>query len=132
MNMHLQRIATLGASAIGLVAVFLPWGGIKIFGMSKSFSPLSLPSGVEFFGILVLFAFIGAGVLNVLGDKESELQKPNSYACMGAGAVALLSTIIEIVRFTSTYNLGLSAGAFISIIAAAAIIAVPFVLKPKA
>jgi hypothetical protein len=131
--MHKQRKYILIASAVGIIALFLPWTTVSvgIFGVSNSEST----NGFHSYGIAVFFAFAATGVVAFLGEKEKQLSQNMWLAALAGGAVALLFSLIFWVAGSGTYaNYGFveahrGVGAWIAPLAAAGIVAFTWMLK---
>ncbi len=85
---HQSRIIYLVGAGIGLIAAFLPWVTVSIFGVNQSQSGFDGGDGKITF---VLFAI--AGVLTFLGDRTKPMSRPMQ---IGIGILGLLSALVPI------------------------------------
>ena len=123
--MHKQRLMIVGAAALGLVSVFLPWISMSFFGMNISLSGLNLNvwGGYVFLGLA-----IGAAAMALTqGDKSQELDADAKKKVMGmaGGAVGFMLYFI-LVKLTIGAT---GIGAWLALLAAIAMLAAPFVIK---
>ncbi len=86
-TMSKQRKFILIAAGIGIIAMFLPWIRISIFGMSNSVN------GMHDKGILVFICFVAAGIMAYIGDQTKNLGKTNWFITLICGALATLMMI---------------------------------------
>lgn len=104
-TMSKQRKIILGASAVGCIALFLPWINLSFFGISSSLN------GMHDKGILVFICFVVSGVLTYSGNRTRNLGKTNWLIVLMAGALATLIMLWYIIdaseSFTgSLFNIG--------------------------
>ena len=99
-TMAKQRKFILICAAIGVISVFLPWFSYStgsIFG-NASFG-VSV-NGFRGVGILTFLGFLGAAIVSLAGDQTKPLDKTMWLVALGAGAIALLFTLIRLLDFT--------------------------------
>ncbi len=122
--MHKQRLAVIIAAGAGLIGTFLPWVSVSM-GMFGNYTV----SGISIWpGMLTLLACVAAGVFAFLGDDRNTAIESSYVKFVAiAGAVPFLIILLNILRALGTGGLGI--GIWISLLATAAIIAVPFVIK---
>ena len=134
--LHKQRKFILILAAIGAISVFLPWFTISAEGLGVRVSEST--SGFHGTGVLVFFAFIGAGILALVGDQSRIMDKTMWMATLVAGAVALLFVVINLVNTPhSGDTLGFAAagpgiGIWISLAASVATLATAWMLRNPA
>lgn len=127
-TLNTQRKLILIAAAIGVISIFLPWITVSIFGQSNS------ANGFRDTGIVVFLAFVAAGVVSVMGDQTSKLDKKMWIIALGAGAVALVFTLISFGTFSGGGGWGLveagyGFGIWIALIASIGILAFAWMHK---
>ncbi|NOQ74980.1 MAG: hypothetical protein GQ574_23405 [Crocinitomix sp.] len=128
--MHKQRLAVIIAAGVGVIASFLPWLTVTLpFFGSTSVNALSFWQGIFF-----LLLCGAAGTFAFLGDnREGPIDPQNVKFVAGGGAGAFLMVVIVLISGTgSSYgDVGGSfgIGLWIGLLAALAIVAVPFVIK---
>ncbi len=128
--MHKQRLAVIIAAGAGVIASFLPWLTVTLpFFGSTSVSALSFWQGIFF-----LLLCVAAGTFAFLGDnREGPIEAQNVKFVAGGGAGAFLMVLLVLISGAgSSYGeIGGSfgIGLWIGLLAALAIIAVPFVIK---
>lgn len=122
--MHKQRLAVIIAAGAGVIATFLPWVSV-----SMGFLGNYTISGISIWpGILTLLLCGGAGVLAFLGDDRNRPIESSYVKFVAiAGAIPFLIILLNILRALGTGGLGI--GIWLALLASAAIIAVPFVIK---
>jgi len=91
-TMSKQRKGMLIISAVGIIAVFLPWVTISVMGLSQS------TNGFRGVGILVFLAFIVSGILSLAGDQARSLDRTMWTGALIAGAIALVFTGISLIN----------------------------------
>lgn len=121
--MHKQRKFVMIAAAVGLISMFLPWIKVSFMGISKS------ENGLHGNGFLILFAFIAAGVLAFLGDQKTPMAKSAWLGTLGAGAVAVLFWLINLLDVPSGAFKYISIGFWICILAAAGVLASAYMFR---
>ena len=146
-TLNRQRKFILLAALAGLIAMFLPWvtvsagnlfGGLEtgdngaatanltdsLFG--KQAISLS-ENGMHGSGIIVFLSYLFAIALSLLSEQTRTLEKTSWLCAMGAGAAALLFTIILLANApTGAMGIAKSSvgyGAWISLLASAAVLA---------
>ena len=132
-TMNRQRKLILIASAIGIVSVFLPWITISMFGMNQSIN------GFHGWGILAFLAFVATGVITLIGNQTSALDKGLWFLAIAGGAVALVSVIIAIASSSGSPDGGLGLvdagsgiGTYIAIATSLAIVIIAWVFRSPA
>jgi|HubBroStandDraft_1064217.scaffolds.fasta_scaffold31770_4 hypothetical protein len=131
--MHKQRKFILILAAIGAISVFLPWFTISAEGLGVRMSEST--NGFHGTGVLVFLAFIGAGILALVGDQNRVMEKTMWTATLCAGVIALLFVVINLVRTPNsgdTFGLaqaGPGFGIWISLLASVGTLAAAWALK---
>jgi hypothetical protein len=131
--MHKQRKFILILAAIGAISVFLPWFTISAEGLGVRMSEST--NGFHGTGVLVFLAFIGAGILALVGDQSRVMEKTMWTATLCAGVVALLFVVINLARTPNsgdTFGIaqaGPGFGIWISLLAAVGTLAGAWALK---
>src|SRR5687768_4060987 len=120
--MHKQRLFIVIASAIGIVSAFLPWAKVSMFGFSTSVNGID---GGDGWISLALFV-AAAGITIASGDRKMALEGTMKKAVAGIGAGAAGFMVIELLRIGLSWA---SFGVYFSLLAGAAIMAIPFVVK---
>ncbi|WP_066755807.1 hypothetical protein [Crocinitomix algicola] len=120
--MHKQRLAVIVAAGLGMVATFLPWAKVSMFGMSISVK------GTEGDGWISLALFAVAGVLAFLGDDRTQpIDAGKVKGVAGVGAAVTLFMLWELIGSIGfDYS---SIGVYLALLAGIAVLAVPFVIK---
>jgi hypothetical protein len=126
-TMSKQRKYILIAAAAGLISVFLPWITVGAFGMSNSVN------GFRSYGIAVFIAFAVAIAISILGDQTRTLDQTMWMVALGAGAVAVLFTILFFTDLNGGFGIvDPGFGIWISLIAAVAVIGAAWMFKNPA
>jgi len=131
--MHKQRKFILILAAIGAISVFLPWFTISAEGLGVRMSEST--NGFHGTGVLVFLAFIGAGILALVGDQSRVMEKTMWTATLCAGVVALLFVVINLARTPNsgdTFGIaqaGPGFGIWISLLASVGTLAGAWALK---
>jgi len=131
--LHKQRKYILILAAVGAISVFLPWFTISAEGLGVRMSESQ--NGFHGTGVLVLLAFIGAGILALMGDQTRLMDKPMWMATLCAGAIALLFVVINLARTPNSGDgfgfaqAGPGFGIWISLVAAIGTVAATWLLK---
>lgn len=97
-TMSKQRKIILGASAVGCIALFLPWINISLFGISSSLN------GMHDKGILVFICFVVSGVLTYSGNRTRNLGKTNWLIVLMAGALATFIMLWYIIDASESFT----------------------------
>ena len=118
-TMSNQRKMILIAAAVGVIAMFLPWWSMGIFGSVN---------GMHGEGILVFLCFVGAGVLAVMGDQTKNLDRTNWMLTLIAGGLASLIMIIRFFTWLDGLSL-LSFGFYLALAAAISIVAFAYIQR---
>lgn len=93
-NLHKQRLVTIGIGALGLIFLFLPW--------IKTGSASHMGYGI-WGGIICALAFAVAIVDSILlGDKTKPFDKQGKLIAIISFALALLLTIIVLISASGT------------------------------
>lgn len=131
--MHKQRLFILIAAAVGLVGCILPWQSVSM-GFLGTVSANAFNSGWAGYGTLA--GIIGAGAVIFKDKDRSQVVAPDTKKIVlgAAGAAALFSLLaIVIIASGSAGYMGigvsLGIGPFFTLIAGAAIAAIPFAIK---
>lgn len=83
MNFHKQKLYSLIAAGVALVALLLPWVSIDFLGASQSWN------GLRKWGILSLIGIAGVVALSFMGKKEEDYTAEyKKYIMIAFGAVA--------------------------------------------
>jgi len=98
--------------------MFLPWASIGFLGSVN---------GLQGIGFLVLFAFIGAGIVAFLGDQTKSLDKTMWFVALACGAIAALIVVINVLRMISYITP--SIGAWLAVAASIGILYSAWVFK---
>ncbi|HET6252908.1 MAG TPA: hypothetical protein VFE32_02475 [Puia sp.] len=131
--LHKQRKFILILSAIGAVSIFLPWFTVSAEGLGVRISESQ--NGFHGTGVLVFLAFIGAGILALVGDQGRIMDKTMWMATLGAGAVALLFVVINLANTPNSgdglgfAHAGPGFGIWISLLASIGTLAAAWVLR---
>ena len=86
-TMNKQRKFVLIASALGIIAMFLPWVSVSILGMTQS------TNGLHDKGILVFICFLACAAMAYLGDQTKNLDKTSWIITLIAPVIVLLMII---------------------------------------
>jgi hypothetical protein len=82
MNFHKQKLYSLIAAGIALVALLLPWVSISFLGASQSWN------GLRGWGLLSLVGVVGVGALSFMGNKaEDYTAEYKKYMMIAFGAI---------------------------------------------
>jgi hypothetical protein len=119
-TLHKQRLYIMIASLVGVISMFLLWINIPFFGSTN---------GLHDSGILILFAFIGAGVLAYLGDQKKPLPKTNWLGVLGCGAGILLFWLINFFDMPKGFSKVIGMGFWICLLAAAGVLASAYIFR---
>jgi hypothetical protein len=120
--MHKQRIAVIAAGAIGIIATFLPWASISIFGQTFS---VSGTAGDGWISLGIFAAAIGMAVKG--DDRAAEMDDKTRKAVAILGGVAAAYMLIELVGLIGFQFSGI--GVYLGLIAGIGVAAIPFVIK---
>lgn len=88
-TMSKQRKFVLIAAIIGLIAMFLPWINLGLFGSVN---------GMHSEGIIVFLCFLGAAGVCLAGDQTKTLDKTFWFIALACGAIASLINVINFFR----------------------------------
>ncbi len=125
-DVSLQKMAIVVASIIGVVACFLPWVTVSIFGISKSINAVQMGGA----GYLVLISFIAIGASTMLVKfKQPKLAKWQIALNVVLGAIAALVTIVNLDNASSEVGslASFGAGIYLAIVASVAIVIICFI-----
>lgn len=92
MNFHRQKLYSLIAAGLALVALLLPWLSVRFLGSSQSWN------GLRNWGILSLIGVAGVIALSFMGKKEEDYTpeyKKYLMICFGAVAAGALLFFIR-------------------------------------
>ncbi len=115
-RIHLQKKLILVFALVGIIAMFLPWIKIEIFGFSQTIN------GLHKWGYLIFLCFVTAGALALTGNTTKSLEKLFWLITTGSGAIASLILIISFFRANSggfnflTYGFYLTLIAFVGLL----------------
>ena len=115
--MSKQRIVVLVVSVVGIIAAFLPWVTIVVFGVNVS------TSGIEGDGVFTLILFAVATIMCFIGQRAKPLGK-TKFVCAGAGAMSVVVAGLSINEFSGV-------GLFLTILAGVVLCVVSFVTLEK-
>lgn len=115
--MSKQRIVVLVVSIVGIVAAFLPWATIVLFGVSVS------ASGIEGDGVITLILFAVAAILCFVGKRAEPLGK-TKFVCAGVGLVSVIVAAFALSEFSGI-------GLFLTILAGIVLCVMSFVKLEK-
>lgn len=118
-TLHKQRKFVLIAALVGVISMFLPW--VSFMGFSSN--------GLHGSGFLILFAFIGAGVLAYLGNQQKPMAKNNWLGTLACGAGIVLFWLINFFDMPSGFSNVIGIGFWICAAAAAGVIATAFLFR---
>jgi len=124
--MHKQKMAVLAAAGLGIIGLLMPWFkmysgsvfGVTIPGVSINGFQAGFTGWMTFLGIVA-----AAGILFKESDKKAAIDSFSRKIVLAGGAAVVVFTLLAIIV---GYRSG---GVFVSFLAGAAIIAVPFVIK---
>jgi len=120
--MHKQRLFIVIAAVVGIVSAFLPWARVSMFGMSVSATGMDGGDGWLSLG---LFA-AAAGLAFTSGNRNLVLEGSMKKAVAGIGAAVTAFMLFELFYIGFSWA---SFGVYFSILAGAAVMASPFVVK---
>lgn len=100
-NLHKQRLITIGIAVLGLIFLFLPW----IKNSAQGFQTFSNMGYVVWGGVICAIIFAAVIVISLLiGNKMQAFDKQGKLIAIIAFAVALLFTIIVLIAASGTEN----------------------------
>ena len=120
-TMSKQRKMILIAAAVGVIAMFLPWMSISIFGFTGG-----SVNGMHSEGLLVFFCFLGAGALAVMGDQTKNLDRTNWMLALIAGGIASLIMVIRFLSWIDILSM-LSYGFYLALAASIGVLAFAYI-----
>lgn len=95
MNFHKQKLYSLIAAGIALIALLLPWVSVSVFGASQSWN------GFRSWGYLSFLGVIGVAYLSLTGNRaENYTAEYKRYALIAFAAIAV-GAILFFVRKNS-------------------------------
>jgi len=115
-TMSTQRKMILIASAVGVIAMFLPWVS----------TILGSGNGMHGGGIIAFICFLAAGFLSFTGDQTTNLNRMNWMLTLIAGGVALIVTVINFFDIPSVVR---GYGVYIAMAASIAVLAFAWMHK---
>ena len=86
-TMSKQRKFVLIAAVIGIISMFLPW--VRFFGYHIS--------GMHGIGILIFLCFVFAGIITLLGDQTTNLDKTMWLITLASASLATLIIVWKII-----------------------------------
>lgn len=126
--MNKQRIIVLVVSGIGLLSCLMTWAIAGVSFISVSMSGIQSGWG----GKIAFLGFALAIVFALLGDRSQPIEKDKKKFVMIAGIIAFVMTLLAMVGMSFTEGsqyVTFGIGIYLSFIAGAAVIAIPFVVK---
>ncbi|PID88171.1 MAG: hypothetical protein CSB06_01650 [Bacteroidia bacterium] len=121
-----QRLIFLIVAGIGVLAAFLPWMKVSVFGISQTASGMS-----NAIALLSFLAYIGVGVLAFLGDRKEVLEKKKKRIVLILGAVGALWSLFRMVQVMSEEMASVGIGCWLSLLAGLALIGACFFVNGK-
>ncbi len=118
-TLHKQRKAIIVTAGIGVIAMFLPW---------VSFLGIVSVNGLHGGGIIVLLAFIGAGLLAFLNGGAAPLDKTRWAAVMACGAVAAAFMVYALLSATEAIGF-LGIGFWLALLASVAVLGAAWMFR---
>ena len=123
-TMSKQRKFVLIAAVVGVIATFLPWWRMSIFGFSSSVN------GFHGWGILSFLCFVAAGVMAYLDDQTKNLDKTKWTLTLIAGAISTLIILWYIISASgSAYSSFLGFGIYLAALAAIGVVLSAFLFR---
>ncbi len=124
-TMNKQRKFVLIAAAVGIIACFLPWFSVSVFGYSSSVN------GMHSWGFLAFIAFIGAGVVAFLGDQTKPMAQTFWFVALACGALSVLGVLMYFIQISgaTSYGGGYGFGIFVAAAAAIAVLACTYMFR---
>jgi peptidoglycan/LPS O-acetylase OafA/YrhL len=120
-TMSKQRKMILIAAAVGVIAMFLPWVSISVFGLAGGSA-----NGMHGEGILVFLCFLVAGALAWMGDQNKSLNQTNWMLTLVAGGLASLIMVIRFLSWLDILSI-VSFGFYLALAASIAIVAFAYI-----
>jgi peptidoglycan/LPS O-acetylase OafA/YrhL len=93
-TLNKQRKFILIVSAIGIIAMFLPWIDVVIFSVN----------GMHDKGIIVFLCFVVAGIIAYLGDQTKNLERTSWFIALICGGLATLIMIWFYISASGDYG----------------------------
>lgn len=115
---------TLGGLALAIIACFMPFAKVSVFGYSQTVALIDTKSA----GIIVMIASIVAGVLVFLKKEKF------SVIASGIAAIVTIYNIIDVAKVaggTSLAGVSISFGAILILVGIIVAIAMPFIPQDK-
>jgi len=130
-DLNKQRIVIVACAALGIIAAFIPWVSVSVFGIRQSI-------GFQY-GVISFVFFIPPVVLAVLGDRSTELTGGRFKAALITAGLAGLWGFAKIFlifgEISKAKKMGagasIGAGPFLTFICAAALIAGAIIVPKK-
>jgi len=125
-TMNKQRKFVLIAALAGIIACFLPWVSVSVFGYSSSVN------GMHSWGLLAFLGFIGSGVAAFLGDQTKPMTQTYWFVALACGALAVLGVLIYFLNISSAvggYGASYGFGIFIAAAAAIGVLACAYMFR---
>ena len=95
MNFHKQKLYSLIAAGIALVALLLPWVAIDFLGASQSWN------GLRGWGLLSLVGVLGVGALSFMGNKPDDYTREYKRYVMIAFGAIVVGAVLFFLRKSS-------------------------------
>jgi hypothetical protein len=123
-TMSKQRKFILIAAVAGIIAMFLPWITISIFGFGSSIN------GMHGSGILVFLSFVGAGIVSYMGDQTKTLEKTFWFVALICGALATLIMLWFLIDTMGSVGMSfLSFGFYLAVLAAIGVLGSAYLFR---
>lgn len=123
-TMSKQRKFVLIAAAVGVIATFLPWWSVSIFGYTSNVN------GFHGMGILSFLCFVAAGIIAYLDDQTKNLDKTKWTITLISGAISTLIIIWYIIDTSSSaFGSFLGFGIYIAGLAAIGVVLSAFLFR---
>jgi len=107
MNFHKQKLYSLIAAGVALIALLLPWVSISVFGASQSWN------GFRSWGYLSFLGVVGVAVFSITGNKaENYTDEHRRYVLIAFAAIAV-GAILFLIRKNSIVT-GFENGGFLN------------------
>ena len=120
-----QRLFIVIAAGVGVLATFLPWAKVSIFGLTESVSGLSTA------GWLSLLLYAGAGTMAFLGDKAVAVEKSKMTVVLILGGLGVLFTLFKIIQISAESMISTAFGIYLAFLAGLALVGIYFFVNEK-
>jgi len=121
-TMSKQRKFILIAAVVGIISMFLPW--VRFFGYHLT--------GMHGIGILIFLCFLFAGIITLLGDQTTNLDKTVWLITLGSAALAVLLIIWKIIDASANMASFLRFGIYLAALAAIGVLISALLFSPPA